>query len=290
MLLTSKSWPHNATYTDEEYDAALEVQLPVMIAKIDCVEYHEFCVEQGIMAYPTLRLFVNGKHETEYHGDRTIVAMTQFLKLVEEQHREEVERKMHQTDSILEKKLNISKDDRASAHAMERDRHAKMSAVDQHPGCMLTGFLLMNRAPGNFYIQAQSKHHDLAPHMTNVSHKINHLSFGDEENMNFITNIIKREKGIVFPESFLHSTKPMDDNVYVTQELHQAYHHYIKLVATNMFSYQVVPSSELAKYRTDAIPEAKFVIDLSPISVTYRAKTRRWYDYITSLMVRVKCI
>jgi thiol-disulfide isomerase/thioredoxin len=288
MDRVSSTHPDHAQYTKEEFDAALLINMPVLIAKVDCVEHHSFCMEQGIMGYPTLRLFVNGKKETDYHGDRSILAMTQFLKFVEERHRDEYERKMGHTDAVLDK-MNLTEEDRKAATQVEVERHEQRAKWNpqEHPGCQLSGYLMMDRAPGHFYIQAQSKSHDLAPAMTNLSHTINHLSFGDEKAMGYVTGLIKREKGIVFPENFHRSIKPMDGNVYVTQDLHEAYHHYIKLVATNVLSYRVVPSTQLAKYRTDAVPEAKFVLDLSPISVTYRAKTRRWYDYVTSIMAIV---
>lgn len=32
--------------------------------------------------------------------------------------------------------------------------------------------------PGNFHIEAQSKHHNLNPALSNMSHVVNHLSFG----------------------------------------------------------------------------------------------------------------
>jgi Endoplasmic reticulum vesicle transporter/Thioredoxin len=283
-----KEHPEHVDYTDEEYEAALQVHLPVLIVKVDCVEYHDFCMAQEITGYPTLRLFVKGSKESDYYGDRTILALTQFIKLAEERHKEEYERIMHVTDAILEQNFNISEDDRKWAAQLERDRHERQSLwnPEQHPGCQLSGYLMMDRAPGHFYIQAQSQSHDLNPYKTNLSHTINHLSFGDEKAMKFVTGVIQREKGIVFPDNFHESLQPMDGNVYVTPELNEAYHHYIKLVATNLYSYQMVPSTQLAKYRTEAIPEAKFIIDLSPISVTYRATTRRWYDYVTSIMVR----
>jgi len=275
-------------YTKDEFDAALMVNMPVLVAKVDCVQHHSFCMEQNIMGYPTLRLFVNGKKETDYHGDRSILAMTQFLKFVEERHRDEYERRMGHTDTVLDK-MNLTQEDRLEATIVEKERHDIQSKWNpqEHPGCQLSGYLMMDRAPGHFYIQAQSKHHDLAPHMTNLSHTIHHLSFGDEKAMRYVTGIIKKEKGIVFPENFHESIKPMDGNVYVTENLHEAYHHYIKLVATNVLSYRVVPSTQLAKYRPDAVPEAKFILDLSPIGVTYRPKTRRWYDYVTSIMAIV---
>mmetsp|Transcript_26941 Transcript_26941/g.37870 ORF Transcript_26941/g.37870 Transcript_26941/m.37870 type:complete len:90 (-) Transcript_26941:147-416(-) len=55
-------------------------------------------------------------------------------------------------------------------------------------------------------------------------------------------------------------------------------------MASSAEVYQVLQSSELAFYRTDTVPEAKFVIDLSPIAVSYRVVKREWYDYLTSLM------
>lgn len=45
-------------------------------------------------------------------------------------------------------------------------------------GCLLTGFLLVNRVPGNFHIEARSKYHNLNPSLTNVSHIVHDLTFG----------------------------------------------------------------------------------------------------------------
>ena len=72
-------------------------------------------------------------------------------------------------------------------------------------------------------------------------------------------------------------------NAYVTTNLHEAHHHYLKLVSTNLNSYQVLQLSQIAIYWEDQVPEAKFGIDLSPIRVTYRWSHRLWYNYITSL-------
>jgi hypothetical protein len=47
-----------------------------------------------------------------------------------------------------------------------------------HPGCLLAGFLLVNRVPGNFHIEARSNFHNINPVMANLSHVVNQLSFG----------------------------------------------------------------------------------------------------------------
>ena len=160
---------------------------------------------------------------------------------------------------------------------------------DEHPGCQLSGHLLLDRVPGNFHILARSQNHDLAPHMTNVSHMVNSLSIGDP------MASIQIETGKArLPPEVKGKIRPMDGNVYTTKNLHESYHHYLKVVSTKadglqigrraIRTYQILPNSQLAYYRTDVVPEARFSYDLSPIAVTYRSKSRHWYDYVTSIM------
>ena len=80
-------------YTEEDYEHAKKVHLPVMVAKIDCVSHKALCMQQGIMGYPTLRLFVNGERWKggDYRGDRTVVKMTDWLQQVEDAHKSELE-------------------------------------------------------------------------------------------------------------------------------------------------------------------------------------------------------
>lgn len=175
----------------------------------------------------------------------------------------------------------------------KRKRRLHHSWVDEeHPGCQLSGYLMLDRVPGNFHIKARSFHHDIVPHMTNVSHEIHELSMGEPNAARMI------ETGRVYvPRDVKRKISPMNGNVYITDDLHQAYHHYLKTISTTMhgfkfgqsdlMTYQVLQSSQLAFYREDVVPEAKFIYDLSPIAVTYRRSSRPWYDYITSVMAIV---
>ena len=83
---------------------------------------------------------------------------------------------------------------------------------------------------------------------------------------------------------------------HVNTQLHQAFHHYIKVISTHyekqrMFGraatkvqgYQMVAQSQLMHYAEDDIPEAKFSYDLSPMAVLVSSEGRRWYDFVTSL-------
>ena len=47
-----------------------------------------------------------------------------------------------------------------------------------HLGCMLVEYLVVKNVPGNFHIEAQSANHNFHGENTNVSHTVNHMSFG----------------------------------------------------------------------------------------------------------------
>lgn len=159
----------------------------------------------------------------------------------------------------------------------------------EHPGCQLAGHLLMERAPGHFAIMARSPHHDIEPKLANLSHFVHELSMGEP----IAVRLVDQGK-IKVPDLTKRRFAPMNGFAYVNLDLHEAYHHYLKVITTNvdglkygqrhLKAYQILESSQLSYYRNDIAPEAKFLIDLSPISVSYGTKSRHWYDYLTSLM------
>jgi len=84
---------HN--YSTEDYEHAVKVELPVLIAKVDCVSHDALCRQQGIMAYPTLRLFVSGERWKggDYRGDRTVIALADYLKEIEDTHKADTDKR-----------------------------------------------------------------------------------------------------------------------------------------------------------------------------------------------------
>jgi len=299
-------------YTEEELEHAKKVKLPVMVAKIDCVNHRALCMDEQIMAYPTLRLFVDGKRWRggDYRGHRTLVELTDWLQQVEDAHKTELERddadkNVKLVHQAAKARLSASKDgsddeisgnDAESEWAEKVKRHkARLhhSWVDtEHPGCQLAGHLLLERAPGHFAIMARSPHHDIEPRSTNVSHFVHELSIGEPVGYRMI------EKGTIsVPEDAKRKLAPMNGYAYVTEQLHESYHHYLKVITTNvdglkfgkkdLKAYQILENSQLSYYRHDQVPEAKFILDLSPISVSYGTTSRHWYDYLTSVMAIV---
>lgn len=128
-------------------------ELPVAIASVDCVENSEFCHNLHIQAFPTLRFYRYGQqvNQGEYRFDRTVEALLEFIN------------KKLDSEAIY------------MQYPEARVAHAKNWNSD-HPGCLVSGFLLVNRVPGNFHFEAHSRHHSLNTYRTNLSHTVHHLS------------------------------------------------------------------------------------------------------------------
>jgi Endoplasmic reticulum vesicle transporter len=85
----------------------------------------------------------------------------------------------------------------------------------------MSGFIMVNRVPGNFHVEAQSKHHNINGALTNVSHIVNSLSFGSQ----FPT----RNRVSLGVNSQLEGMLRMEAETFTTDVLHSAPHHYIKV-------------------------------------------------------------
>ena len=91
-------------YSDEDYKHAIKLNLPVAVAKVDCVDNKNVCNQQeNIMAYPTLRLFIDGKTwpgGSDYKGHRTVMEMVDWLMHMEEQHKSFMAKEGDQGDIV----------------------------------------------------------------------------------------------------------------------------------------------------------------------------------------------
>ena len=136
--------------------------LEVDVAKVDCVANRNLCGAQRIQAFPTLRFFKDGKqYGLDYRQDRTVQALTAFLK-------QKVELEKTMEDWLRTRRSRgAPRLPRRSAQAPERKQ--RMLETKEHPGCMVSGYVLVNRVPGNFHIEARSLHHNLNAAMTNLS-------------------------------------------------------------------------------------------------------------------------
>jgi len=271
-----------------------KLRMPVGIGKVNCVTHAQLCKEQKVMAFPTLRWYKEGSAVMpDYKMDRTVAALTGYAK-----------RKLE-----MEAKYKDWEAKNAGSPEKERTRPSAGASRPEHPGCQVSGHLMVNRVPGNFHIEAKSVNHNLNAAMTNLTHRVNHLSFGEPiaqlqphlqntPQMRKVRRVLKQ-----VPEEH-KQFNPMDTKVYATAQFHQAFHHYIKVVSThlNMGSaastkgdgsfnddvnsitvYQMLEQSQIVYYDEVNVPEARFSYDMSPMSVVVQKQGRKWYDYLTSL-------
>ena len=92
---------------------------------VDCVANRDLCMEQKIQAFPLLRMFKHGQVQPpDYRSDRTIDAFLEFAN------------------------QRISQDEQLALMTAEaRKEHEKLKEMNRvdHPGCMLSGYLMVNK-------------------------------------------------------------------------------------------------------------------------------------------------
>jgi len=240
-------------------------RLGVSVVKVDCVANRELCVRMKIQAFPTLKFLKAGEVQPpDYRMDRTVEAFTSFVQ------------------------SRIKQDEQLDALPEDKREAIVANTQQEHPGCMLSGHLLVNRVPGNFHIEPRSKHHNFEPSMTNLSHVVHKLSFGAP----ITDRLLARLKSV--PEAY-DNTHVLDGKEYVNDALHQAFHHHISVVPTRyqlgrryrgkdtLIGYQMIEASQIFQYDETAVPEARFSYTISPMSVIVSSKGQQLYQFVTNI-------
>jgi len=220
----------------------------VKMIRVDCEAESELCARYHVRGYPTIYMFKNGEMASEpYRDDRTQKAWIKHI-----------ETHVHQYEERLP---NIFHD----------------------IGCEVSGVIRVNRCPGNFHLQAKSGTHSIAPTMANVSHTVNHLSFGARLN----------DLEDKLPEKFQTSLHPLNGKSYITESLQLSPQHYIKVVPSSyrvgvsLFgsdyaeTYQLTSTNRIAKIDEDEVPQAKFKYNFSPVSIRVYHEYQTVYHFLT---------
>lgn len=221
----------------------------VRMIKMNCVDFKTLCHEKGIDAYPTLRL---------YKADGTFSVF---------------EGKRDESDLVrwIERTVKMKSYGWAKNHeAFER-------------GCNAKGRFQVPKLPGHFELMVGGGDQTLNPRMTNVSHKVNHLSFSTPEDGRY-----HRKSWSGLPHHVLDHLCPMDGTSWATLNFHEAYVHDIKVVTTvsqrgtTAFQFQHTP--RLSKLEEEIVPQAQFHWDIEPFAIHVKQHEKRWYDFGTSTL------
>merc|ERR1712113_674156 len=93
------------------------------------------------------------------------------------------------------------------------------------------------------------------------------------------------------PRDMITHIAPLDGKKFTVERFHEAPQHYLKVVSTHVqgkkqIFYQMTHTDRTRKLRKEsmsAAPQARFTYDFSPMSVVVKAKSKRWYEFLTSL-------
>jgi len=231
-----------------EFDKLNFPNIRAKFASLNCEKNGQICKAFSVKAYPTLLIFRQDIPLIPYYeGERTVDALVEYLK-----------------SAIHEVATNLP------------------NTFHDH-ACRIKGSILAPRAPGNFHLEARSTTQDISPSMTNVSHIVNHLQFGET------INPVLEGKLPTKQQFLMH---PLDGRVFLVQKIHTAPQHYIKVVTAiyefnndqRVQSYQLSTQTRIASFDDLSIPEAKFTYELSPISVKVTHHNGKpFYSFLTSL-------
>jgi thiol-disulfide isomerase/thioredoxin len=166
----------------------------VRVLKLNCVDFDETCTNQKVHGFPTMRLYRRGTGSKQsyvgYEGERNVEGVNRFMQ----------------------------------GEVAKRHLHTGSTFHEQFAeGCRISGNMDVARVPGTVHFQAQhTRENVLNLAFTNVSHEVNHFSFGEAP----------RRSIYHLPEEYKRHVSPLDGRSFTVDKFHQAPNHFIKVVHT----------------------------------------------------------
>lgn len=160
------------------------------------------------------------------------------------------------------------------------------NSLKAEEGCNLSGSISVLKVPGNLHISTHSFAH-LVSKLTregvyngDLSHTVNHLSFGDEKDIDMIKK--KFNIGFINPidgTSKSHSVKKREIDEYYLQVIPSEY---IDLNGEVYSCHQFISNSNQVKAQM-MVPTVYFRFDISPILVKYTQYRERKFQFFVEI-------
>jgi len=243
-------------------------QRDIALATVDCTQEVnvQLCQREHIQAFPTVRIFREGTdrkqglHET-YHGDRSAEEIANFaVKVLSE---------------VQNKQAALP-----SGHGLDYDGDGDLDSQVHTRGCRVEGHIRVSRVPGSVIFSPHAEGHDFNVEAINVSHVIEHLSFGHKQFLGAVPRKYKSKLPKDFGGVFASDARDHSE-LFVSNKEHVTHEHYLKVVPTafeplngkpiETYEY-TINSNTYEKDKT--VPTIKIMYDLSPMQVVVK-ETRR---------------
>lgn len=173
-------WERAAAQLDDHPEYSERVRL----ASVNCEDESAkwLCRRAHIRAFPSMLIYMYGSTATRfiYNGPRTAAHLLQFLDLFYRRLEPDADfaEEVNAHADPLGLPLHVNHENVAQIDVKQaRATRAKLPA-DAVEGCELSGSLSVNRVPGKLVLTARSKDHSFDFGAINVTHRVNHFSFG----------------------------------------------------------------------------------------------------------------
>ncbi|CAL0328919.1 unnamed protein product [Lupinus luteus] len=267
------SWEKADKVIKERHDP--EIDGRILVAKVDCTQEGDLCRRHHIQGYPSIRIFRKGNdvrsehgHEHEsYYGDRDTESLVKMMESL--------------VTSLPTESQKPALEDKSNA-ANNTKRPAPSTG-----GCRVEGHVRVKKVPGNLIISARSDAHSFDASQMNMSHVINHLSFGRKITARTMTDVkiliphIGSSSDRLKGRSFIN-THDLEGNITIE--------HYIQIVKTEVTTrtgYRLVEEYEYTAHSNVAhsvdIPVAKFRLEFSPMQVSITENQKSFSHFITNV-------
>ncbi|KAF1330541.1 Thioredoxin-like protein, partial [Globisporangium splendens] len=291
-------WERAAAQLDDHPEYSERVKM----ASVDCTDDMAtwLCRRAHIRAFPSMLIYMYGSTSTRfiYNGPRTAPHLLQFLDLFFRRLEPDADfaEEVNMNSNTLGLPMHVNYENLEGVN-LKKVRPSAISS-DAVEGCEISGSLSVNRVPGKLVFTARSKEHSFDFGAVNVTHRVNHFSFGQ---MKRSEHLVDGARKLVPSERY-----PLDNKIFYAENDNITIEHFmnVRLPSPNcdmefvvgfdhedtrksMFDlveriYEFSASSN--QYNaTNTLPAALFSFDISPLVIQVVSDYMPFYRFITSL-------
>lgn len=261
----------------------------VMMASVDCTDDNAafLCRRAHVRAFPSMLIYIYGNTYTRfmYNGPRTAEHLLQFLDLFYRRLEPDADFAEEIRSSLEVRRLpEAVSHDNVNAIALPRSQVPLGDDVVE--GCEVSGSLSVNRVPGKLEFTARATGHSFDLTGVNVSHTVNHFSFGQIRRTEHLLDGLR----MIVP-SFRY---PLDGLKFSASNKNITIEHFMNVVGFDHLESRVplfgivqrlyeFSASSNQYNATNMLPAALFTFDISPLVIQIVADNMPFYKFLTSL-------
>jgi len=254
LVFVTRKWDSEMFIDDSKTEEKIQINLDITMPNLPC-ELLSFDAQD-----------VMGSHEVDAHGNLYKERLTSKGDIIS---KEEMKSSHYGASSGLTRHFSFSYDN------SDVDRIKQM--IHSGEGCHVFGYVRVNKVPGNVHLSTYSHSYLFGSlyqetRNINITHHINHISFGEDKDISFVKNNFKGT-GIVAPLDGVHQVvAEKKTNTYADSAIYEYYTKvvpttYIPLDTEPLFVYQFTANSN--KIMNQQMPSLYVRYDFSPVTVKY---------------------